>query len=515
MRRRRSLQSLPCAGSVLFLILLSAGANLSGQTATPGYWRTSGTLVLDESGTPLRIAGVNWFGMETSAFAPHGLWVRGYKDMLEHIKSLGFNTVRLPFSNQLFDPESLPTGIDFNRNPDLQDLTGLQVMDRLIAYAGKIGLRIILDRHRPDAGGQSQLWYTAAYPESRWIEDWKMLAARYKGDATVVAVDLHNEPRSPACWACGELSLDWRLAAQRAGNAILAVNPNLLIIVEGVELYANDTYWWGGNLKGVADAPILLDVANRLIYSAHDYPASISAQRWFNAADYPANLPSIWDSFWGYISRKSIAPVLMGEFGSRLDSDSDKKWFDEIIRYLGKGGFHWVFWSWNPNSQDTGGLLLGDWSTVDARKISKLNTILSLTYDDTGSETETPAEPVTPPATPSSPKSDPGIFCTSTYRKFSDWGTGFNADLHVTNLGAGPVDGWTITWQFAGNDKLRDLWNGRFTQSGTTVTVTDAAWNAKLPEQSVAYVGFIVEYSGEGSNLRDVTLNGFPCVSQP
>ena len=72
-------------------------------------------------------------------------------------------------------------------------------MDRIITHAGKIGLKIILDRHRPDASGQSPLWYTTEYPESRWIEDWKILAARYKGDSTVIGADLHNEPRGPAC----------------------------------------------------------------------------------------------------------------------------------------------------------------------------------------------------------------------------------------------------------------------------------------------------------------------------
>jgi len=60
---------------------------------------------------------------------------------------------------------------------------------------------------------------------------------------------------------CGDPSRDWRLAAERAGNAILAINPDLLIIVEGVECYGpgskNDPWkgagctWWRGNLLGV------------------------------------------------------------------------------------------------------------------------------------------------------------------------------------------------------------------------------------------------------------------------
>ena len=227
---------------------------------------------MDSSGSRSGSPGVNWFGMETFTFAPHGLWVRSYRDMLDQIKGLGFNVVRLPFSNEMLDSGKQPNGIDFNRNPDLENLTPIEILDRVVSYAGKIGLRIVLDRHRPESAAQSQLWYITGYTEDRWISDWKMLAARYNGDATVIGFDLHNEPRSPACWGCGEISLDWRVAAQRAGNAVLEVNPNLLIVVEGVELHKNQSYWWGGNLKGAADAPVLLQVANRLVYSAHDYP---------------------------------------------------------------------------------------------------------------------------------------------------------------------------------------------------------------------------------------------------
>ena len=37
-----------------------------------------------------------------------------------------------------------------------------------------------------------------------------------------VSTDLHNEPHGPATWGDGNTANDWRLAAERAGNAILA-----------------------------------------------------------------------------------------------------------------------------------------------------------------------------------------------------------------------------------------------------------------------------------------------------
>src|SRR5258708_3485307 len=69
----------------------------------PG-WHTDGARILDGNNEPVRIAGVNWFGFETNNFVTHGLWSRNYKGMLDQIRSLGYNTVRLPYSNQLFDP---------------------------------------------------------------------------------------------------------------------------------------------------------------------------------------------------------------------------------------------------------------------------------------------------------------------------------------------------------------------------------------------------------------------------
>ncbi len=372
----------PASGFIRGAILFAAGALFTCMIASTvaaaavgdGYWHTNGHRIEDSANRPIRIAGINWFGLETSNFAPHGLWARGYRSMLDQIKAQGYNTIRLPYSNQLFDAGSTPNGIDFSLNPDLANLTGVQIMDRIVAHAGEIGLRILLDRHRPDAAGQSELWYTASYDEARWINDWTMLAARYAGNPTVIGADLHNEPHGAACWGCGDLARDWRLAAERAGNAILAVNPDWLIIVEGVESHGGQNYWWGGNLAGAGAAPVRLDVANRLVYSTHDYPASVHAQSWFSAPDYPANLPALWDATWGYLHRTGTAPVLVGEFGTKLETSSDRQWLTALASYLGSGadGIHWTFWSWNPNSGDTGGILNDDWQTIDQAKQAML-----------------------------------------------------------------------------------------------------------------------------------------------
>lgn len=351
------------------------GGTGSGTQGPAGRLRVSGNHIVDDHGATVRLTGVNWFGLETSNYAPHGLWQRPMGAMLDQVKALGFNVLRVPFCSQLFDAGSTPNGIDLTQNPDLASKTGPEILDALIAAAGQRGLRVILDRHRPDSGAQSPLWYTTAYSEDRWIADWVMLAQHYRDNPTVVAFDLHNEPHANATWGDGNTATDWRLAAQRAGNAILAVDPDALILVEGVEAVAGNFYWWGGNLRGAMAAPVQLSAPDHVIYSPHEYPASIYAQTWFSAPDYPANLPALWDATWGDLA--ATAPVLVGEFGTKLATDVDRQWLDSLTRYLAARGMSFTFWALNPDSGDTGGILADDWVSVNQDKMTYLTPILA------------------------------------------------------------------------------------------------------------------------------------------
>ncbi len=338
--------------------------------ATPNYLHTSGSQILDASNNVVGLSGVNWFGFESANNTPHGLWARNWRDMLDQIKSEGYNVIRLPFSNAMLKDNVMPSGIDYQKNPDLNGLTSLQIMDKIVLGANERGLKIILDNHRSTPGGGPEsngLWYTSEYSEADWIRDWKKLAHRYKHIPAVIAVDLRNEPYN-ACWACGDASKDWRMAAEKAGNSVLSVNPNLLIIVEGVAVYHGQHTWWGGNLIGAKEQPVRLNVPHRLVYSTHEYPESIYPQPWFSDASYPRNLPAVWDQYWGYLVKENIAPVLVGEFGTRYETEKDRQWLMEFQKYVQENHLHWTFWSLNPNSGDTGGLLQDDWISVHQAK---------------------------------------------------------------------------------------------------------------------------------------------------
>ena len=358
-------------------------------TGPVGALSTEGNRIVDEAGNTVKIAGVNWFGLESGRFAPDGLHARNLEDMMDQMVELGFNTIRLPFSQDLLDG-GMPSGINYDLNPELRGLTGLEIMDRVIDYAGDIGLKIILDHHRPAAGAGASdngLWYDSSHSEKDWIDSWTLLAARYADEKAVIGADLHNEPHA-GTWGGGGAT-DWAAAAERAGNAIHSVNDDWLIFVEGVA-NKDGSYWWGGNLKGVAERPIDLEHDGKVVYSAHDYPNSIYEQPWFSDKDFPDNLTKKFKEFWGYIHEEKIGPVLLGEFGSRLTDPKDIAWFEKITAYLSGDfdadgdrdagandpGINWTFWSWNPNSSDTGGILKDDWTSVHENKLEGLKDLM-------------------------------------------------------------------------------------------------------------------------------------------
>jgi endoglucanase len=504
----RSMRRALCAAAAALLLPLGLGLSASAATAATrattattasadsagaGYWHTGGRQILDAAGQPVRIAGVNWFGFETGNHVVHGLWSRDYKSMIDQMRSLGYNTIRLPYSDDILKAGTMPDSIDFSggKNADLQGLTSLQVMDRIVAYAGQDGLKVILDRHRPDSGGQSALWYTSSVPESTWIADLKALAARYKGDTTVIGIDLHNEPHDPACWGCGDQATDWRLAAERAGDAVLSVNPDLLIFVEGVQTYAGVSGWWGGNLMGAGQYPVRLDVPNRLVYSAHDYATSVAQQPWFGDPSFPANMPGIWDKYWGYLFKQNIAPVWVGEFGTTLQATVDQKWLAALVSYLrptsayGADSFQWTFWSWNPDSGDTGGILKDDWATVDTVKDGYLASIKAPGFPSTGGGGGGGGGGST-------------AACSAAYAVSSDWGSGFNAQVTVTNTGTAAIKSWKVTWTWGGSQKVTTMWNASYTQSGATVTAVNADHNGSVPAGGSTSFGFGAAPGGGG-----------------
>lgn len=250
----------------------------------------------------------------------------------------------------------------------------------------------------------------------------------------------------------------------------------------------------GRQPDGVARYPVQLDVPNRVVYSAHDYATSVAQQPWFSDPAFPGNMPGIWDKYWGYIFKQNIAPVWVGEFGTTLASTTDQKWLTALASYLrptptyGADSFQWTFWSWNPNSGDTGGILKDDWQTVDTVKDGYLAGIKA-------------------PLFPSGGTGDGGgggggggttAACSAAYSVSSDWGSGFNAEVKVTNTGSGAIGSWKVTWTWSGSQQVTSMWNASYTQSGSTVTAVNAAHNGSVPAGGSVSFGFGAAPGGGG-----------------
>lgn len=481
--------------ALLAAVLVGVGALMAGPAAAdphePGWLHTDGAGIRTESNRPYVIRAVAWFGMETPSCAPHGLWQIGLDDGLAQIASFGFTTVRLPFSNECLH-SAATSGVDARANPDLVGLAPLELMDRVVDRARAHRLTVILDRHRPSSAAQSPLWFTDGVSEADWIADWRTLARRYADDPTVIGVDLHNEPHGTACWGCGDPRRDWAAAATRAGNAVLAENPRLLVIIEGVEQQGNgESTWWGGGLADVRQHPIELAVGHRVVYSPHDYPASIFAQPWFGDPDYPANLREQWRRSWGYLVEDGIAPVLLGEFGTRLQTESDRQWLSSLVDYLHDHAISFAYWSFNPNSGDTGGLVGDDWRTPQRAKLDALRPLLGARTATPPSQSATPSPAPPTPATPALPTS--GL--QAKWRVGSAWTGGYVAEITLrSDTGR---SGWSLRYDDPAAVSVANAWGMTCQVRSGQVSCVGSDWGADLPAGVPRTVGLQVVTRGD------------------
>ncbi|MFC8095725.1 glycoside hydrolase family 48 protein [Streptomyces sp. NPDC057301] len=103
------------------------------------------------------------------------------------------------------------------------------------------------------------------------------------------------------------------------------------------------------------------------------------------------------------------------------------------------------------------------------------------------------------------------VQCSVDY-KTNDWGSGFTADLTLTNRGTAAIDGWTLTYDYAGNQKLANGWNGSWSQAGRTVTVKNASYNGTIAPGGAASAGAQFSYSGSNAAPVNFVVNGTSCI---
>lgn len=365
-----------------FALLLTCGflAFPFGSNAQQNFHpplHTSSHAIIDAAGHPVRLASVNWYGFDQKEFVAGGLDHKPLEVIIGQIKAIGVNSVRLPWANETFEKNPVVPEYALRANPKFQGKHALEIMDSVIAALARAHILIILDNHISNAdwccseSDDNGLWYNAEYPEEKWLEEWRAIVRRYKKQRWVVGADLRNELRSGAQWGGLDPHLDWHAAAERGGNAVLAENPNLLVIVESPQ-YSTD-------FSGFAQLPVILKIANRVVYSPHAYaPPGQAFQNY-------EELKQVYDARAGYLLHTEPGvPLWVGEFGScqTLDCGDNSQWLRWFVRYLEENDLGWSYWPLNGTQSsgrsrtydavETYGLLSPDYQHIGAPKIVEL-----------------------------------------------------------------------------------------------------------------------------------------------
>jgi endoglucanase len=339
----------------------AVGATARAAVTSQLPLHTSGRWIVSSTGQRVKLAAVNWYGADQSQYVVEGLEYRPLAAIAATIRSMGFNTVRLPFSNEMVEHNPVVAAQYLTANPGLKNLHARTIFDRVIDAMVAAGMVVVLDDHISDArwccnaGDDNGLWWNSRYSAASWLADWVTLAHRYAPGGThpqpgVVGAELRNEPRAASgrgkpVWTGTGKPLDWAGAATRAGNAILAINPNWLIVVDGLNFSLD--------LTGVRTHPIVLSVPHQIVYAAHDYYFSHQPSEYASAA----KLAAVLTSHWGYLAGgPAAAPVWVSEFGayaatksSLVDSTPSTQgfWFQAFLQYLRQGDYDWAYWPVN------------------------------------------------------------------------------------------------------------------------------------------------------------------------
>jgi endoglucanase len=330
----------------------------------PGPLSTKGNQIIDQKSRNVRLACVGWNQMHEHI----SLEVQT-RLMARH----GFNCIRFSWVNATMHKD-------------------LKIIDRVVAAASKAGLRLVLDNHtnnlghgeRDNWGAQQKngLWYDLSgasdgtdgggnpgtTTDEKFLADWQHVARHYAGNQTIIGYDLRNEPLAwpgMSVWG-GDSNRDIRAMYIRVGNAIQAIDPDKLIIVELL----------GGppdcNCRDIRKYPVTLNVPNKLVYSVHEYPSEISGIK----VDSGPGLIRRMDEEWGWIVNTNLAPVFIGEMGASMSSARSKAWAATVVPYFNGTGPHGLhigaggqglstdWWVWGHlEGQNPNGTLQADWKT--------------------------------------------------------------------------------------------------------------------------------------------------------
>lgn len=353
------------------------GRSLIGEYELPLH--TDGRDIVDAQQQRFRLLAVNWYGASDVQFVAGGLDVQHRAVIAQTIRSLGFNTVRLPYSDEMVMANSVIPAERVAANADLAGQRALDVFVATVQALTDAGLAVIVNNHITaarwccdgdpcDAGWANDhlpgMLCRVRQTEEEWMAHWETVMGRLADNALVIGADLRNEVRG--LW--GTMRWErWATAAERCGNRLLALKPTWLVVVGGTES--------GNDLSGVARRPVRLAVDRRVVYAAHVYSWSGwgSREGRFAGRTYDSFAAAMRTS-WAYVLEQDEAPVWVAEFGApRQPSVGDARYWQHLVRFLAAVDADLGYWAVNPRkpdrkgggngSEETYALVRDDWQT--------------------------------------------------------------------------------------------------------------------------------------------------------
>ncbi|WP_329486272.1 glycoside hydrolase family 5 protein [Kitasatospora sp. NBC_01246] len=357
-----------------------------------GPLSTQGRYTVDAKGDRFKLKSANWAGAQgtwegsgdvddpannqagqVSHNIPLGLDRVPMAQLMSDFHGLGINSVRLPFANAMIHDTTTVPDAAVTANPQLRGKTPLQVYDAVVAALTADGFAVVLNNHTTSyrfccSLDGNERW-NSGQSTQQWVDDWVFLVNRYKANKRVVGADLRNEVRRDTWddpnWGTGD-SHDLYKAFEEAGNAILEADPDMLIVMEGIN--------WQGIPQGMFShgRPMLTPVGHlsntlvrsgKLVYAAHFYgytgPNHTGASGgWQNGETNdpryqdlsPEELVKVVGDQALFVTEAGqhfTAPVWISEFGAAgrgSDNGKEKDWFDRFTDILASHDTDFAMW---------------------------------------------------------------------------------------------------------------------------------------------------------------------------
>jgi endoglucanase len=190
----------------------------NSQTNT-SFIHTLGNKIVDSKNNPIQLKGIA-FGNEV--WSDKEIPDTHHSEIdFERVKSMNMNLIRFYINYKTFEDDA---------QPYTYKKTGLDWLNKNIAWAKKYGIYLIVNLHVPQGGFQSlgtgdALW-TNPENQKRVISLWKHIAETYKNESQIIGFGLVNEPVPTSSLQ------QWQTLAQSITDAIRTVDKNHIIFIE-------------------------------------------------------------------------------------------------------------------------------------------------------------------------------------------------------------------------------------------------------------------------------------------